>query len=147
MARVQRRLWGQPQAPAQDSDRTVIGKVVTLLSATGIEGRTVLEIFRVIPILDPFEAVAGHVIGPVSAHALGIGIDRRGMPNVLAIVSLLRVELMAPWIMVAAVGPFGRTLPFRFGRQAFAFPLAERDRVRPAHAHDWLIDFAESRII
>src|SRR5688572_14457172 len=117
MTRMEGSFWREPGTASQYPDRALIGKVVALLGATRIQGGTLLIIFPVIPILDPFEDVPCHVIESIATHAFGIGIDGGRTANVLAIVGFLLVERMAPWIMVVALRTFGRSLPFCFRRK------------------------------
>src|SRR5262249_48865907 len=109
--------------------------------------RAFLIVFQVIPILDPFEDVPGHVVDPKPTYAFGIGIDGHRPANVLPIVGLFRVEGMAPRVMIVTFRPFSRSLPFRLRREPLAFPLAEGTRISPTHADHWLVGLAQPRIV
>ena len=103
-------------------------------------------VFRVIPVADPFEDIARHVVHAVVAGALRMRIHRQGRIMMPVIICLVGIEVVAPGIEVA-VRAAGRLFPFGFGGQPLLAIFAVGFGIDPVDAHHRLLRLIQARIV
>src|SRR5437773_10644934 len=104
--------------------------------AFGVLRRALLVVVGVVPVVDPFPYVAGHVVGAERALARFIAPD--GHEGLLSDPPLIEVEMFDRGFDIApgesAIGgALCRLFPFRFCRESFASPGAIGLGVKPIH--------------
>src|SRR6185437_6555701 len=122
---------------------------LTLRRSLRILGRTLLVGVMVIPVVDPFPGIAGHVVNAVGALAhFEHSYRNQGHMVRPFLLAEIRMEpggsLVAPGIE-AAIRPSRRLFPLRLGRQTLAGPFAVRGGLRPADIDDGA--FLMSRLV